>query len=63
MKNSSLWIVLHKMRMPAIVIIITYTVSIVGLLLIDGMDDQGNPYQMSIFDVFRTDEKEKNGDK
>ena len=52
MKNSSLWIVLHKMRMPAIVIIITYTVSIVGLLLIEGMDDQGNPYQMSIFDAF-----------
>jgi len=51
-KNSSLWIVLHKMRMPAIVIIITYTVSIVGLLLIEGMDDQGNPYQMSIFDAF-----------
>jgi len=38
--------------MPAIVIIITYTVSIVGLLLIEGMDDQGNPYQMSIFDAF-----------
>ena len=52
MKNSSLWIVLHKMRMPAIVIIVTYTVSIVGLLLIDGMDDDGNPYNMSIFDAF-----------
>lgn len=40
------------MRMPAIVIIITYAVSIVGLLLIEGADDQGNPYQMTIFDAF-----------
>jgi len=50
--NSSLWIVLHKMRAPAIVIIVTYTISIIGLLLIDGMDDEGNPYKMSIFDAF-----------
>jgi len=38
--------------MPSIVIIITYTVSIIGLLLIEGLDDQGNPYQMTIFDAF-----------
>ena len=52
MKNSSLWIVLHKMRTPAIVIIVTYTISIIGLLLIDGVDNDGNPYKMSIFDAF-----------
>ena len=40
------------MRMPAIVIILTYTISIIGLLLIDGVDDQGNIYKMSIFDAF-----------
>jgi len=51
-KNSSLWIVLHKMRTPAIVIIVTYTISIIGLLLIDGVDNDGNPYKMSIFDAF-----------
>ncbi len=52
MKNSSLWIVLHKMRAPAIIVIITHTISIIGLLLIDGVDDEGNPHQMTIFDAF-----------
>ncbi len=52
MKNSSLFIILQKMRTPFLVIIITYTIAIIGLLLIDGVDDQGNPYSMSIFDAF-----------
>lgn len=40
------------MRMPAIIVTITYTISIVGLLLIDGVDNNGNPYNMTIFDAF-----------
>ncbi len=52
MKNSSLFIVLQRMRKPFLVITITYTIAIVGLLLIQGVDDNGNPYQMSIFDAF-----------
>ena len=52
MKNSSLWIILHRMRMPFIVIIVTYSIAIIGFLLIEGIDDKGNPYHMSIFDAF-----------
>ena len=52
MKNSSLWLILQRMRAPFLVIIITYTISIIGLLLIDGMDSAGNPYQLTIFDAF-----------
>lgn len=52
MKNSSLFIILQRMRTPFLVIIITYTIAIVGLLLIDGVDAQGNPYHMGIFDAF-----------
>ncbi|ACZ11114.1 potassium channel family protein [Sulfurospirillum deleyianum] len=52
MKNSSLWLVLQKLRAPFLVIIVTYTISIVGLLIIDGVDAQGNPYHLSIFDAF-----------
>lgn len=52
MKNSSLFIVLQRMRNPFLVITITYTIAIVGLLLIEGVDNNGNPYQMSIFDAF-----------
>ena len=52
MKHSSLWLILQRMRMPFLVIICTYTISIVGLLIIDGMDANGKPYKLSIFDAF-----------
>ncbi len=52
MKNSSLFIILQRMRRPFIVIIISYTIAIIGLLIIDGVDNNGNPYKMSIFDAF-----------
>jgi len=52
LKNSSLWLILQRMRTPFLVIIVTYTVSIIGLLLIDGVDAEGKPYQLTIFDAF-----------
>lgn len=52
MRNSSLYIVLQKMRKPFLVIIATYVISIIGFLLIDGKDSSGNVYHMTIFDAF-----------
>lgn len=52
MKSSSLWIILHRMRIPFIVIVVTYTIAIIGLILIQGQDSDGNPYNMGIFDAF-----------
>lgn len=52
MRNNTLFIILQKMRMPFLVIIITYTIAIVGLVLIEGIDANGNTYRMSIFDAF-----------
>lgn len=52
MKNSSLFIILQRMRKPFLVILITYTIAMIGLLLIKGVDNNGNVYQMSIFDAF-----------
>ena len=52
MKNSSLFIILQRMRKPFLVIIITYTIAIVGLIVISGVDDNGQVYHMSIFDAF-----------
>ncbi len=52
MNNSSLWIVLSRMRTPLLVLIFSYTVAIIGFLLIDGVDANGNRYQMNIFDAF-----------
>jgi Trk K+ transport system NAD-binding subunit len=40
------------MRKPFLVILITYSIAILGLILIEGVDSQGNPYTMSIFDAF-----------
>jgi len=42
----------RRLRMPLIVVICTYAVSIVGLTLIPGIDDQGNPWRMSMFHAF-----------
>jgi len=52
MNNSALWIVLHRMRAPLLVLIITYSIAIVGLVVIDGLDNEGNVYHMSLFDAF-----------
>lgn len=52
MKNNSLFIILQKMRKPFLVILITYSIAILGLILIEGVDSEGNPYTMSIFDAF-----------
>lgn len=52
MNSSSLWIVLQRMRVPFVVIVIAYSIAIIGLISIEGVDDVGNPYTMSIFDAF-----------
>ena len=52
MRNNTFFIILLKMRAPFLVIIITYTIAIIGLVMIEGMDSNGNPYHMSIFDAF-----------
>ncbi len=40
------------MRIPLLVLIIAFAISITGLTLIEGMDDKGNPYRMNFFDAF-----------
>ncbi len=57
MNNSSLWIILQRMRVPFLVLVVSYAISITGLLIIDGADNNGNPYQMSIFDAFYFESK------
>ncbi|MFT5661553.1 MAG: voltage-gated potassium channel [Sulfurimonas sp.] len=52
MNESSLWIVLQKMRLPFVVILITYTIAMTGLIMIPGEDLNGNVHYMSIFDAF-----------
>ncbi len=47
-----LYLLLRRMRVPLIVVILAYAISILGLVLMPGMDDQGNPWKMSFFHAF-----------
>jgi len=52
MSDNALWIILQKLRVPLLVIIVTYSIAILGMVLIPGMDDKGNVYHLSFFDAF-----------
>jgi len=52
MSNNALWIILQKLRIPLLVIIVTYAIAILGMVLIPGMDDNGNVYHLTFFDAF-----------
>lgn len=43
---------LRRMRAPLIVLIGAYTLSITGLMLIPGLDNEGNPWQFDFFHAF-----------
>jgi len=52
MNDQIFWIVLKRLRAPFLVIIATFSISIIGLILIPGLDDKGDVYHMSFFDAF-----------
>ena len=45
-------LVLRRMRVPLLVLIAAYAVSILGLALVPGVDDQGRPWRMGFFEAF-----------
>jgi voltage-gated potassium channel len=50
--QNLVYLLLRRMRLPLVIIILTYAVSVLGLVLIPGIDDQGNPWRMSFFHAF-----------
>ncbi|MFQ5645027.1 MAG: potassium channel family protein [Thiogranum sp.] len=44
-----IYLLLRRMRLPLIVLISVYAISILGMTLITGIDDQGNPWRMDFF--------------
>ncbi len=52
MSDNAFWIILQKLRAPLLVIITTYSIAILGMVLIPGMDDKGNVYHLTFFDAF-----------
>jgi voltage-gated potassium channel len=51
MKNI-VYLLLRRMRLPLIVVVLAYAISILGMVLIPGVDDQGNPWEMTFFHAF-----------
>ncbi|MGO4957850.1 NAD-binding protein [Luteococcus sp. Sow4_B9] len=50
--TEAIFLVLRRMRFPLIVLICIFAVSVLGLSLIPGVDDEGKPWRMSLFDSF-----------
>ncbi|WP_457594173.1 potassium channel family protein [Hydrogenimonas sp.] len=52
MRNNSLYLIIKRMRTPMYVLVATFSISILGMVLIPGVDDQGRTYHLTFFDAF-----------
>ena len=50
--HNLVYLLLRRMRLPLIMVILAYAISVLGLVLIPGVDDQGNPWRMDFFHAF-----------
>jgi voltage-gated potassium channel len=50
--SAAVFVVLRRMRAPLITLIVIFSVSVLGLSLIPGVDAQGQPARLSLFDAF-----------
>ena len=49
--TEAIFLIMRRLRAPLIVVITTFSFCAVGMMLMPGTDDQGNPYRLSIFDA------------
>jgi hypothetical protein len=50
--SNLFYILFRRLRSPLIVLIVVYAISVLGFVLIPGIDDQGDPWKMSFFHAF-----------
>ncbi|CAA9304619.1 MAG: Potassium channel protein [uncultured Friedmanniella sp.] len=50
--SSTIFLVMRRMRAPLIILIVIFSVSVVGLTLIPGIDREGRPARISLFESF-----------
>ncbi len=50
--SATVFVVLRRMRAPLITLIVIFFVSVLGLSLIPGVDAEGQPTRLSLFDAF-----------
>jgi len=51
-QDHVIFLVMRRMRTPLIVMICITAISVLGMVLIPGMDEQGHPYHMKFFEAF-----------
>lgn len=52
MQNQAIFLILRRMRAPLLLLIATYAITVGGLVLMPGIDAQGNPHRLSFFHAF-----------
>jgi voltage-gated potassium channel len=52
MHNQAVFLVLRRMRAPLLLLIVIYAVTVGGLVLMPGVDPDGNPHRLSFFHAF-----------
>lgn len=52
MTESVVFLFFRRMRLPLVVLISAYAIATLGFTLVPGVDDQGNPWRMSLFQAF-----------
>ena len=50
--SATIFLILRRMRVPLIVLIVIFSVSVLGLTVIPGQDLDGDPVRMGFFDAF-----------
>jgi len=50
--NTIVFLVMRRMRIPLLVLLTVYTIAVVGMTLIPGVDDKGLPWRMDFFHAF-----------
>jgi Trk K+ transport system NAD-binding subunit len=50
--NSVIFLIFRRMRAPLLALILSYAISLLGLVLIPGQDADGNPWHMGFFHAF-----------
>lgn len=50
--SSTIFLVMRRMRTPLITLIVIFSVSVIGLSLVPGVDPEGRPARLSLFDAF-----------
>ncbi len=52
MQSYASWIIIRRLRIPFIIIVVTFAVSILGMMIIPGVDNDGKVYHLNFFDAF-----------